>query len=74
MKWIADPRRWLGPWIVPWLLAGGIFSLVAFSASHYGLTWDEPNYFVASDLEVQWFGELFRGLLPCKGLSTFGAS
>ncbi len=63
MKWIADPRRWLGPWIVPWLLAAGTFSLVAFTASHYGLTLDEPNYFVASDLEVQWFGEFFRGLV-----------
>lgn len=63
MKWIADPQRWLGPWIVPWLLAGGIFSLVAFTTPHYGITWDEPNYYVASDLEVQWFGELFRGLV-----------
>ncbi len=63
MKWIADPQRWLGPWIVPWLLAGGIFSLVAFTTPHYGIVWDEPPYFVASDLEVQWFGELFRGLV-----------
>ena len=63
MKCIIDPRRWLGPWIVPWLLAGGIFSLVAFTASHYGVTWDEPKYFVASDLEVRWFGEFFKGLV-----------
>ena len=63
MKWIADPRRWLGPWIVPWLLAGGVFFLVAFTASHYGLTLDEPHYFHASDLELQWFGEFFRGVL-----------
>jgi len=63
MKWIADPQRWLRPWIVPWLLAGGVFLLVASTSSHYGLTLDEPIYFVASDLEFQWFGEFFRGLV-----------
>ena len=56
-------QSWLRPWIAACLLGGGVFLLVAFTASHYGLTWDEPNYFVASDLEVQWFGELFRGLV-----------
>jgi len=63
MKWTADPRRWLGPWILPWLLAGGTFFLVTATASHYGPTLDEPNYFAASDLEVRWFGEFFRGLV-----------
>jgi hypothetical protein len=63
MKWIVDPRRWLGPWILPWLLAGGTFFLVASTSSHYGVTWDEPKYFVASDLEVRWFGEFFKGLV-----------
>ncbi|MFQ5930143.1 MAG: ArnT family glycosyltransferase [Acidobacteriota bacterium] len=63
MMWIAAPRRWLGPWIVPWILAGGTFFLVASTASHYGPTLDEPAYFVASDLEVQWFGEFFQGLV-----------
>ncbi len=56
-------QRWLQPWIIPWLVGGGVFFLVAFTSSHYGVTWDEPNYFHASDLELQWFGEFFQGIL-----------
>jgi len=56
-------QRWLQPWILPWLVGGGVFFLVASTSSHYGLTLDEPNYFHASDLELQWFGEFFHGIL-----------
>ena len=48
--------------MIPLLLAGGIFFLVAFTASHYGLAWDEPNYFYASDLEIQWLVEFGKNL------------
>lgn len=44
------------------MLGGGIFFLVASTSSHYGLTWDEPNYFYASDLHVQWLAELIAGV------------
>jgi len=56
-------QRWLQAWIIPWLIGGGVFFLVASTSSHYGLTWDEPNYFHASDLELRWFGEFFQGIL-----------
>lgn len=49
--------------MLPWLIAGGVFSLVALTASHYGLTWDEPNYFHASNLEIRWLVESGKNLL-----------
>ena len=63
MNRIFTGQRWLQPWILPWLIGGGVFFLVASTSSHYGLTWDEPYYFHASDLELQWFGEFFQGIL-----------
>jgi len=56
-------QRWLQTWIIPWLIGGGVFLLVASTSSHYGHTWDEPHYFYASDLELQWFAEFFQGVL-----------
>ncbi len=56
------PQKWLWSWIVPWLLGGGAFFLVAFTASHYGLTWDEPAYFHASDLHTQWLADFWKNL------------
>ncbi|MFQ5849497.1 MAG: ArnT family glycosyltransferase [Candidatus Binatia bacterium] len=49
--------------IIPWLLGAGVFLLVASTISHYGLTWDEPNYFHASDLEIRWFYELANEIM-----------
>jgi len=53
------------PRLLPWLLGAAAFLLVASTASHYGLGWDEPRYFHASDLETRWilgFGEdLLKG-------------
>ena len=60
---IFTGKKSLQTWIVPWLIGGGVFLLVASTSSHYGLTLDEPNYFHASDLELQWFGEFFQGVL-----------
>jgi len=60
---IFTGQRWHQPWIIPWLIGGGVFFLVASTSSHYGLTWDEPNYFHAADLEVNWFGEFFQRTL-----------
>lgn len=51
--------------LAPWLLGAVTFLLVVSTASHYGLGWDEPRYFHASDLETRWilgFGEdLLKG-------------
>jgi hypothetical protein len=52
--------------MVPCLIGGGVFLLVAFTNSHYGITWDEPDYFYASDLEIEWLVELGKNLLNGK--------
>lgn len=49
--------------LIPWLLGAATFLLVASTASHYGLGWDEPNYFHASDLEIQWILDFGQNLL-----------
>lgn len=53
----SSSLRW--PVVVIFL---GAFLLVAFTAGHYGVTWDEPNYFHASDLHNQWFKQFFDGI------------
>lgn len=35
----------------------GIFLLTALTTSDYGIAWDEPPYFHASDLHIQWLVE-----------------
>ena len=52
--------------MMPWLIGGAVFFLVASTAPHYGLTWDEPNYFYASDLEIRWLVEFGKNLLEGK--------
>lgn len=46
-----------------WLLAVAVFLLVAATASHYGVTWDEFAYFHASDLHTQWIADFGKNLL-----------
>jgi len=57
--------------MVPWLIGGAVFFLVASTAPHYGLTWDEPGYFHASDLHIQWLADFGKNLLkgqPARSL------
>jgi hypothetical protein len=49
--------------LIPWLVGTATFLLVASTASHYGLGWDEPNYLHASDLEIQWIAELAQNVI-----------
>lgn len=49
--------------LVPCLLGAVTFLMVASTDSHYGLGWDEPNYFHASDLEIRWIVDFGRNLL-----------
>jgi len=44
--------------------------LVTSTASHYGVSWDEPRYFYASDLEIQWLSDFFVGLFQGVLLSA----
>ena len=55
-------RKGIPTWTIPWLLGGAVLILVASTASHYGLTWDEPPYFYSSDLEMQWLKKLGQNL------------
>ncbi len=41
-------------WLIPIVLFISVFLLVAATAKDYGVAWDEPPYFHASDLHVQW--------------------
>ena len=52
--------------MLPWLIGGGVFFLVVATIPHYGLTWDEPGYFYASDLETQWLVGFGRNLFDGK--------
>jgi hypothetical protein len=47
------------------------FLVVAFTTGDYGVTWDEPPYFHASDLHIQWFADFSQDLIqgnPSKAL------
>lgn len=49
-------------WVVAWLLGGGVFFLVTLTSSNYGVTWDEPAYFHASDLHIKWIADFSTDL------------
>lgn len=44
-------------WFAPIALFFGTLLLIATTARDYGVTWDEPSYFHAADLHLQWFKE-----------------
>jgi len=41
----------------------GTFLLAALTINDYGLTWDEPDYFHASDLHIQWLADFGKNLV-----------
>jgi dolichyl-phosphate-mannose-protein mannosyltransferase len=44
-------------WFTPTALFLGVLLLIGATAKDYGVTWDEPPYFHATDLHLQWFKE-----------------
>lgn len=56
-------KRFLRKRIIPLGIFLGVFLLVALTISDYGITWDEPNYFHASDLHIQWLADFGKNLL-----------
>lgn len=44
-------------WTIPIFLFVGILLLVALTLKDYGVTWDEPPYFHATDLHMKWIAE-----------------
>ncbi len=53
-------------WAIPSLLFVISLFLIGATAADYGIVWDEPAYFHASDLHVRWMEELIRN--PGKNL------
>ncbi|HEX5604950.1 MAG TPA: hypothetical protein VFY96_00450, partial [Candidatus Binatia bacterium] len=48
-------------WFVPSALFLGSLLIVIITAGDYGVVWDEPAYFHASDLHVGWLKRLLHG-------------
>lgn len=57
-------------WWVPASLFTGVFLLTALTLSDYGLAWDEPDYFHASDLEVRWLADFARNLVQGRAAES----
>lgn len=59
-------------WGLPLGLFLGVLLLVAMTSSDYGLTWDEPGYFHASDLEIQWLSDFGKNLFKGQPGGSLG--
>jgi len=66
------PRKWFRSWILPWLIGAGAFLLVVLTIPDYGLVWDEPGYFHATELEIQWFADFGKNLLAGRVAESIG--
>ena len=53
-----------------WLIPAGLFLtsfiMVAVTSRDYGVAWDEPAYFHASDLHIEWLVEFGQNLLRAE--------
>ncbi len=49
-------------WSIPIALFLCSFFVVVATLKDYGVTWDEPPYFHASDLHIQWLSDLARNI------------
>jgi 4-amino-4-deoxy-L-arabinose transferase-like glycosyltransferase len=49
-------------WFVPAILFLVAFLIVGLTLKDYGVAWDEPSYFYASDLHTNWILELSRNI------------
>jgi len=70
VKFLSLIQGKLQPWILPWVLGGAVFLLVVATTYHYGVGFDEPWYFYASDLKIQWYSEFFSGMFNGDLLSV----
>ena len=50
-------------WLIPAGLFLASFMVVAGTAGDYGVTWDEPAYFYASDLHIEWLVDFGHNVL-----------
>jgi hypothetical protein len=58
-------------WLIPFALFVGTLLLTGATLKDYGVTWDEPPYFHATDLHGKWLSELPKNLLAGKLLESF---
>ncbi len=56
----VEPRA--SRWFLPSVLFFGTLLLIGATLSDYGVTWDEPPYFHASDLHMRWFTGLVENM------------
>lgn len=65
----AAPIRFLSlRWLIPAGLFLATFLVVAVTNNDYGVTWDEPPYFHASDLHIQWLRDFADDSQPRQDL------
>ena len=55
-----------GKWLMPVALFLAVFLLTASTTADYGICWDEPNYFHASDLHIQWLADFGKNLVQAQ--------
>src|SRR5215469_15218660 len=54
------PSLWRGHWFIPSALFFGSLLIIVVTAGDYGVVWDEPAYFHASDLHIRWIKQLVQ--------------
>jgi Dolichyl-phosphate-mannose-protein mannosyltransferase len=59
-------------WLIPAGLFLASFVAVAVTAGDYGVTWDEPSYFHASDLHTQWLVDLATNTIRGEASKSLG--
>jgi Dolichyl-phosphate-mannose-protein mannosyltransferase len=49
-------------WLIPLVLFVGTLLLIGATSKDYGVTWDEPPYFHASDLHMRWISDFTENI------------
>jgi dolichyl-phosphate-mannose-protein mannosyltransferase len=49
-------------WLIPIFLFVGTLLVIGATSKDYGITWDEPPYFHASDLHVRWISDFAENI------------
>src|SRR5581483_2667667 len=60
------PKTHRGRWLLPLALFIATLGLIAVTSKDYGITWDEPAYFEAADLHIEWLHAFARNLVAGK--------
>ena len=54
----------LARWSIPIALFLAVLLIIGLTSKDYGVAWDEPAYFYASDLHLKWIIDLGANLTP----------